>query len=264
MADNDNVSKATNPYLYASQSLKNQQLINYACLSNAYTVTLLLEAGADVNAVTSSGDTALRLAAANGFFEIANILIGAGANLQIKNNWGETALSSAIAKNHTPIATLLFSVMTQNQVDDEIYNQRARKIFNKGFARKIQTGLEKFKKEVVVHRMAIFKKLGPLFLDQKNIFSLLPIDVSKIIFSNYCTFENTEAWQDYHAPLDIAKIFEALNKNGPLTFSSNSPSIKQKLSSEEGGCLEKAMSKLKLSSNAQPRNKKNKLHCFTS
>ncbi len=48
-------------------------------------IRYLINQGADVNAQTRKGNTALHLAAANGFQEATNLLITAGADLKIKN-----------------------------------------------------------------------------------------------------------------------------------------------------------------------------------
>ncbi len=55
-------------------------------------VQLLLEAGADPDAVTPEGESALHLAAKDGKLEIVEILADAGATLDLPNADGETAL----------------------------------------------------------------------------------------------------------------------------------------------------------------------------
>ena len=57
----------------------NRALIDAAEDGNTAAVSLLISAGADVNAQSSSGETALSLAIENGHTEIANILRNAGA-----------------------------------------------------------------------------------------------------------------------------------------------------------------------------------------
>ena len=60
-------------------------------------VTLLLEAGADVHAITSHGDTALHLADTAA---IVTLLLEAGADLHRRNHSGNTPLFQAIVHKH--------------------------------------------------------------------------------------------------------------------------------------------------------------------
>lgn len=63
-------------------------------------VKLLLEAGADPDAVTPSGDSALHLAATDGKLDIVQALAEGGADLAIENGAGKTALE--IVENQPP------------------------------------------------------------------------------------------------------------------------------------------------------------------
>ena len=60
-------------------------------------VKRLLAAGADVNAVTGGGNTALMRVARRTNHGIVRLLLEAGANVNAVNNNGETALMSAVA-----------------------------------------------------------------------------------------------------------------------------------------------------------------------
>ena len=61
-------------------------------------VTLALELGADVNAATSSGDTALHIAATRGQLPVIKLLASAGASLDAKNKRGQTPLAAAASR----------------------------------------------------------------------------------------------------------------------------------------------------------------------
>ena len=72
---------------------------------------LLINKGADVNAVTDNGVTPLHTSAGLGHKEIAELLIAKGANVNAKialgPKQGLTALDAAIERNHPKIADLL-------------------------------------------------------------------------------------------------------------------------------------------------------------
>ena len=72
---------------------------------------LLINNGADVNAVTDNGVTPLHTSAGLGHKEIAELLIAKGANVNAKvalgPKQGLTALDAAIERNHPKIADLL-------------------------------------------------------------------------------------------------------------------------------------------------------------
>ena len=72
-------------------------------------VQLLIDAGADVNVRNNIGCTALMLVAENGQTEIAPLLIAAHADVNVRNNIGLTALMSAGIRGYTEIARLLIA-----------------------------------------------------------------------------------------------------------------------------------------------------------
>ena len=65
------------------------------------TVNDLIKAGADINAKSKGGDTALIWAASRGRTEIVNTLIEVGADINAKDNNGWTALMSAARDGNT-------------------------------------------------------------------------------------------------------------------------------------------------------------------
>lgn len=81
--------------------------------------------------------------------------------------------------------------------------------------------------------MEAFKKLGLLALDsnEHNLFSSLPTELMSIIAPYYCALGN-KAWHAPHAALDGIKVYEAIAKNGPLTFLPSAPSNKRKAQDE--------------------------------
>ena len=76
-----------------------------AWADHAMVVRLLLEHGADVDAVDSgSSETSLHLAAKHGASQSCALLLGAGAQLQLEDGSGATALTEALRKHIFPIA----------------------------------------------------------------------------------------------------------------------------------------------------------------
>lgn len=74
---------------------------------NTAIMLLLLEAGAEVDAVTIKNDTALIFAAQKSQTEAAKLLLKKGARTDIKNDWGKTALDEARKAGATEIVALL-------------------------------------------------------------------------------------------------------------------------------------------------------------
>lgn len=68
----------------------------------------LLNAGADVNAQTQTGDTALTYACENGHTDVADLLLRAGAELEHESEGGRTPLMKACRAGH--VCTVQFLV----------------------------------------------------------------------------------------------------------------------------------------------------------
>jgi ankyrin repeat protein len=67
----------------------------------------LLEKGADKDAKTDDGTTALMLAVAGGYTDVVRALLGAGADVNAANSSGKTALMAAAARGDTATILLL-------------------------------------------------------------------------------------------------------------------------------------------------------------
>lgn len=85
--------------------------VHWAALSgNIEVVTLLLDNGAEIDAVDAQGLTALHWAAWQGQPEVARLLVGRGASVDLVSVAGNTALDRAITDGHQDVAEYLTSI----------------------------------------------------------------------------------------------------------------------------------------------------------
>lgn len=86
-------------------------------------VPLLLEKGADVDAKTKGGETALQRAAKNGHEAVARLLLDRGAEVDSEDFLGRTPLYWAAKNKHSMIIKLL---LARNANEDKIYRVTMR------------------------------------------------------------------------------------------------------------------------------------------
>lgn len=82
----------------------------HACAAISHSVEMarmLLDRGADVNAVQHGGFTALHSAAFNGSTDLVRLLLARGADRNLRTDDGQTAVDLAREKGHQEIAALL-------------------------------------------------------------------------------------------------------------------------------------------------------------
>jgi uncharacterized protein len=70
-------------------------------------VEVLVEYGAEVDALGDLGNTALHYAASRGFYEIVKKMLQHGARRSIKNEFGQTALDLAKLNRHQSVVRAL-------------------------------------------------------------------------------------------------------------------------------------------------------------
>jgi len=68
---------------------------------------ILLDHGANINAITVTGKTPLFKASEEGRLELVRLLLARGADVHIRSRKGQTAFQVATSNNHTHIAQLL-------------------------------------------------------------------------------------------------------------------------------------------------------------
>jgi Ankyrin repeats (3 copies)/Domain of unknown function (DUF3471) len=86
----------------------NEELLAAARKSDVEAVKALLAKGADVNAKTAYGATALSYAADKGHVEVVKVLLDRGADVNVKDTfYGETPLGWAAYRGHATVVTLL-------------------------------------------------------------------------------------------------------------------------------------------------------------
>lgn len=84
--------------------------LHYAAFNGHEDVArLLIERGADLDALSTNGSTPLMMAAREGHITLARMLVERGANTRIVNDWGDDALVWSMRYGHTRIAQVVSS-----------------------------------------------------------------------------------------------------------------------------------------------------------
>ena len=82
-------------------------LLKISQKNNVEMVDALLKRKIDPNVQAENGDTALMIAARNGYYQVVELLVKSSAHLNIQNNEGWTALTWASLNGHSEIVELL-------------------------------------------------------------------------------------------------------------------------------------------------------------
>ena len=93
--------------LNSSAATSDARLFEAARGNDLIQVQQLLATGAQIDAADANGNTALMIAAAHGYTEIARLLIDSGADVDARGYIGNTALIYAAQEGHAEIAQLL-------------------------------------------------------------------------------------------------------------------------------------------------------------
>jgi ankyrin repeat protein len=88
---------------------KGNTALHFAVKGDPETITLLINAGADIHAKNTEGATPLCFATANGHHETLRRLIELKANVNITDKYGNTPLHIALKKKHLKVALVLIN-----------------------------------------------------------------------------------------------------------------------------------------------------------
>ncbi len=102
-----------------TQDEKDEQLLNAAEAGDVEEIQILLEAGANIDAVNICGLTALIWAAENGHTDVVVQLIAAGANLESADEFGYTALIAAAEEGLTAVVEKLIKAGANIEAVDQ-------------------------------------------------------------------------------------------------------------------------------------------------
>lgn len=114
----DTFPKIANEVYQDKRSGEKRALLAWACNNRAgnFLISPLIKAGAEVNAVTSRGETALCYAVSSGNLEAVKILLAAGADPNFKTADGKTL--TELARRNRAIITALFDAKKSFTGDD--------------------------------------------------------------------------------------------------------------------------------------------------
>ena len=86
-----------------------------SCNGNANIVQLLLDRGADINALSNVHNTPLYLASRGGHPEVTRVLLKHGADVHIRGEDGRTPFETAILNKHVEVAQILSEYGAENE-----------------------------------------------------------------------------------------------------------------------------------------------------
>jgi len=104
------------------QNELNKQLRTKAMYGNATEIIEMLDAGADVNACDTYGNTSLIIAAAYGQTKIVQSLLNRGADVNIQDEGGWTALMHAAWNGHTETVNMLLDRGADPNIQNIFYS----------------------------------------------------------------------------------------------------------------------------------------------
>ena len=101
------ITRGANVAAVAKNDMMVQPLHSAAAGGSVEVVTLLLDAGAPVNAKQQAGFTALQAAALSNMLDMARVLLDHGADPELCADDGKDAVAMALSKGHDEMVTLL-------------------------------------------------------------------------------------------------------------------------------------------------------------
>ncbi len=173
-------------------------------LGNEAVAELLAKKGADLKAKNLAGNNGSLLAVHRRNSRLVKLFFEAGIDSNVPHRSGRSLFLQALRTGNPAVIYCFFSKISDDELQIEI---------NKHPELKIKEHYDNFKNLLTEHRMAVFKKLGMLFLNRKskNSFYTLPFDLKRLLTNQYLKTCN-EPWQALHADLDTNALCEAFNK----------------------------------------------------
>lgn len=159
-------------------------------------VELLLEKGADVNAVDGMGESALWYAVENGRTDIVRLLIQYGADVNVQYNGKTLVYTAQVSKKNTEIANLLRDAGVKPGEKEERAIQKA--IETEKLKENLKRGSNNFYNEVIYHTGTPIKT-GDEFLIDKNRIEVLDRTATQAGYTYLVTYYSTayERSRDY-------------------------------------------------------------------
>lgn len=182
---------------------KEEPILTIAARHNCVeAVRLLLEYGADIDAVNADKNTALMVAVFNHCNDAAELLVERGANVRVKSRFGTTAYDIAVKRHNESMACLLRPFHTQFKRYDETMKQIEEQWFL----------VTQMKTCDVATLMKLFVKA----LEKNNVVVIDTI-LHHPNFYIHHTNEENRSWIHYAAIKKNVTLFQRLQKMGACT-----------------------------------------------
>ena len=130
-------SERTGSLVSDRQTMLNRCLRTASGSGQEQVVKMLLERGADVNAASKNGLTALHLATVSIYPELVQLLVDQGAETDSADDEGETALYKAVALNRRPAVKILM----QSGADTQLRTREGKRPYDVARSRRLRRAL---------------------------------------------------------------------------------------------------------------------------
>lgn len=224
-------SSFPNEFIGLRQEQKDEYLLFYSGRADGVEqIVALIQVGANINTMAPFGYTPLMSAIFHGCQANVCLLIQAGANIEVTNEYGETAFSTAIHEKYLDLAFLLFSMMSSEQIKNELEYEKVMIRKLPEFSSSVAPDIQKFSLE---NNKKSFETLGVLFCNKhkKNPFAFFPNELKRFIYLKYLAVSTKMIWQQYCSKTINAHIIldHGICQQEPLILSSGHKNKKQSI-----------------------------------